>query len=330
MTYQSFLETLKKKTDIRLFLICGENDHFKRESLKAILAHYHVGLQDLDVDRFDSRAKESDIVLACQTPPFISEKRLVVVEDFPPMISAKTGGEEVLDYLAHPSGLAVLIFTFDQKPDKRKKLYKTIADAGMVAEFGEPELSDITAWVTYAFANLGKTIGRPAVSALIERSGQDMVNLSGEIEKIASYVEADEVKAGDVVKIASQSLEYNVFQIHDFLMKKDTKSALTLLNDIIDTEKSPFGILGLIANKFRMMYKARTMLDAKYPQEKVIQMMGGHPYAAKMAMQDAKNFSAHALMDGINALAKMDYLFKTGQQDAELSFAKTLIEIYGI
>ncbi|MEX1307682.1 MAG: DNA polymerase III subunit delta, partial [Eubacteriales bacterium] len=152
---------------------------------------------------------------------------------------------------------------------------------------------------------------------------------SGEIEKIASYVKGDKIKTSDVVKIASQSLEYNVFKAHDLLMKKETAEALRLLNDVLETEKSPFGVMGLIAAKFRAMYKARALIDAKYPQDKAIKLIGGHPYVAKMALQDARSFSAEALMDGINTLAKLDYLYKTGQMDVNLSFAKTLMEIYG-
>ena len=330
MTYQDFLTALKKQTDTRLFLICGENEYFKRESLKAVFAHFNAKPEDLDVDHFDAKAKEADIVLACQTLPFMAEKRLVVAEDFSPLVSAKQGGEDVLDSMTRFGGSTVLIFYCAQKPDKRKKLYKTIAEKGMVIEFGQPALQDIIAWVSYAFANLGKTIDRPAVNALIERSGQDMVGLSGEIEKIVSYVQDDKVKTSDVVKIASQSLEYNVFKIHDLLMKKDAADALHLLNDVLETEKSPFGVMGLIAGKFRAMYKARTLMDAKYPQDKAIQLIGGHPFAAKMALQDARSFSAEDLMAGINTLARIDYLYKTGQMDSDISFAKTLMEIYRV
>ena len=328
MTYQQFLNRLKSKTDTRLFLICGENTYFMRESVKAIFAHFDAAPDDLDVDRFDAKARETDIVMACQTLPFMGEKRLVVVEDFLPLTAAKAGGDDVIDCVQHLGDRTVLIFYLPQKPDKRKKLYKTIAETGMIIEFGEPELPDILAWVTYAFANLGKTIDRPAVNALIERSGQDMVSLAGEIEKIASYVQDDTVKTKDVVKIASQSLEYNVFKVHDLLMKKESAAALRLLSDVLDTEKSPFGVMGLIAGKFRAMYKARTMMDAKYPSDKVIKLIGGHPFAAKMAMQDARAFTAESLMNGINTMAKIDYLYKSGQMDYELSLAKTLMEIY--
>jgi len=330
MTYQGFLDSLKKREDAHLFLICGENEHFRRESLKALFRHYQLSPDDLNVDRFDAKATDSDIILACRTLPFMGEKRLVIAEDFLPLSATKNGGEDMLGYLDQLPESAVLVFYLNQKPDKRKKLYKAIASQGIVAEFDEPAPQDVSAWVVYAFSNLGKTIGRPAVAALIERCGLNMTNLNGEIEKIASYVKADEVKTADVVKVASQSLEYNVFQIHDLLVKKNLSEALKLLNTVLEYEKSPFGIMGLIASKFRSLYKARTLMDAGYPQDEAIKLIGGHPYAAKMAMKEAKLFNAAALIDGINALAKADYLFKTGQLDADLALEKMLMEIYGI
>jgi len=96
-------------------------------------------------------------------------------------------------------------------------------------------------------------------------------------------------------------------------MQGKAGEALALLNTIIEAEKSAFGIMGLIAYKFRSMLKVRAMLDAKFPMHEIQSNFGGNPFAVKEALADCQKFTANELRAALRALADLDYGLKSGQ-----------------
>ncbi len=330
MTFREFTEKLKTPSEIKLVLIHGENAYLKQRALEAVIHVFNTDDAGLDIDRFDEKAETSDIMLACDTLPFAQEKRIVIVNDFGGLKSGAKTGDAMAEYTAQIPSHAVLVFVMSDGADKRKKLYKAIKKHGLDAELNNPTEGELVQWIIAEFAQEGKKTTREQAHLMITLCGQDMVSLKGEIEKLCAYTDGDVISTSDIRYIVSKSLEYNVFLLHDYLIKKDISGALALYQDIIETEKSPFGVLGLIASKFRMMFKGRALLDANYPQDRAISLMGGHPYAAKIALKECRAFSAEQLIDGIRELAELDYRIKSGGADAALAVEAVLLKIYGV
>ena len=285
---------------------------------------------DIDFDSFREKISEDDIILACETLPFMSFKRIVLVYDFPALKTGKQSADKLNDYIEDISLNSILIFYMIDKADKRKKIYKSIKKIGMEGEFGDLADSELISWIVHEFGQNGKKAANNNARELLNVCGNNMMTLKAEIAKISSYSEKPEIEKEDILKAASKSLEYNVFKVHDFLLKKDIKHAFALLKEIIESEKNPFGIMGLIASKFRLLYKGRAMLDAGYPSDKAIKLMGGHPYAAKIALLECKKFSAAELRADISKLAELDFWLKSGKADMSLAFEKVLMEIYKV
>jgi len=319
-----------KKSNFQLCIIHGDSTYLKEQALAAILASENNDGMMLDVERFDGKADESDIILACDTLPFIQQKRIVCVNDYSGLIVGGKSADKMNAYIQDMPEHVILIFMMTVAVDKRKKLYKTIKSIGIDADFATPSDGEISKWVIAECANLGKVIKSEHAYLMTNICGQDMVSLKGEIAKVCAYAKKDTITSQDIRFVVSKSLEYNVFLLHDFLLKKDISKALGLLHEIIETEKSPIGILGLIASKFRLMVKARALVDAKYPKDRAISLIGGHPYAAKMALSECRSFTSEQLRDGINQLAKLDYQLKTGRTDSSLTVETTLLKIYQV
>jgi len=330
MTFREFIKKIKQNNSKNLYLIHGTNDYLKNEALKAVLGIYNTGSAELDFDSFREKANENEIILACETLPFLNENRVVLVYDFPALKTGSQGGEKLLEYFDDISEKTVLIFFMTEKTDKRKRIYKAIKKQGIEAEFGELNESELISWIVFEFLQNGKTALNSQARELINICGHSMFTLKSEITKISSYVEGERIETADIRKVASKSLEYNVFLVHDFLIKKDISKAFKLLAEVLESEKSPFGIMGLIASKFRLLYRGRALLDAGYTSERAIKLMGSHPYAAKIALSECKSFSAVHLRNGINELAELDYKLKSGKADAGIALESVLSKIYMI
>ena len=101
-------QTAKQKPLIPAYLIVGE-DALKRSTVQRRLRERLAQYGDLSFnsDTFDGEtALGADIVSACNTMPFASEKRLVYVRDADKL--KKADSEELVAYLDSPSDQTVL------------------------------------------------------------------------------------------------------------------------------------------------------------------------------------------------------------------------------
>jgi DNA polymerase-3 subunit delta len=130
-----------------------------------------------------------------------------------------------------------------------------------------------------------------------------------------------------VTACVSQSLEYNVFEIHRLFVNRQATQAKTMLNDLMEDER-PEMLIGLFARKMRDMYKVKTMLDAGFAQGTMATKLGMKPFAVQMLAKECARFSQNELRYALTSLADLDYGTKSGRYDASLALPETLARIY--
>jgi DNA polymerase-3 subunit delta len=327
MTLSDIKKELNKKAHHKLWLISGDNAYLKDEALNMLLKAFNS--DELNTERMDEKAQENQLLLALETLPFFGAHRIVMAQDYAGFKQGEDANKALIETMQAMPKHAVLIFFSHEKVDKRKVLFKAVKKYGFVAEFSDVTANEKAIWVKQQFAEWGKKVTASQVDAIINQCGGDLLTLKNEVEKLCVLANEDVINDKDIRLVVSKSLEYNVFSLHDLLLRKKTSEALLLLKEIFETEKSPFGVMGLLASKFRTLYKARTLADLNYPQEKAIKLVGGHPYAAKMALKECRNFSAEKLRANIEQLGDLDYQIKSGQVNPNLAVEKALLSMYG-
>jgi DNA polymerase III subunit delta len=324
--------TLIKKTDRHIYLVHGDNAYQKKQALTAIMQKFGVAKSALDFEQLSEASSSQDIISACNTVSFLGSTRVICISNFSGLKATKATANalDIDDYLSELPPSSCLIFICDQKADKRKKLYKAIKKLGVDIELNQLDTAALLLWIIEAFSKENKTISRQNANKLIEICGNDMMMLENEIEKIVCYSDKKIVDAIDIETVASKSLEYNVFKIHELFIKKDLNAGLSLLNEVIEKEKSPFGVMGLLASKLRTLYKAKTLVDAGVSGDRAIKYIGGHPFAAKIALSECKNFTATHLREAINLLASLDYKLKSGNAMMDTTIEDAFLKIYNL
>jgi DNA polymerase-3 subunit delta len=310
----------------KAYIIYGDEEYIRQKAIHALVQSLAFQMPELNHAVLE-RAKVADIIMACETLPFLDEKRLVQVKNFEPLTGKGEDCKPLEDYIPKLPQTTVLLLDIPGKVDKRRRLYKIIEKTGRVVEFSKPALPRLIEIVCQEAKEKGLALSKDTAEALVRQSGQDLLVLSGELDKLASIAQNGKVTKEDIREFASKSLEYDVFSLHSLFMQGKPAKALSLFNQVLETEKSPFGVIGLIASKFRLILKARTMLDARYAPGEIISTLGVHPYAAREAMNDAGKFTAEGLRRSLKALAFLDYSLKSGQ-GAKLLAEKVLLDIY--
>jgi len=320
---KEFFRHVKTNDFYPVYVLSGEA-YIKNAALDALISALPTGIKTLNFTVLDGKCDEAEIVNACESLPFMGERHAVVVKGDVP--GTKTF-EKYLDALPETT---ILVFVCDKAMDRRRSIYKKIKSVGYVADFKPLSPAERVKGVTQAGKKRGMRLTAAQAKELIRYSGTDMYTLSNEIDKLKSYTEGAEVTGADIASVASKTLEYNVFQLHDLLIAKKTGQALALLNDMLETEKTPFGILGYIASRFRSMLKAKALIKARYPEAEVVRLIGGHPYAARIAMRQCNRFSIDALRAAIKTLAELDYRLKSGRADGRFILDQTILSVYGL
>src|SRR5262249_55405710 len=146
------------------------------------------------------------------TRPFLSPRRLVIVEDADPFVSAERARLEkyvaALDSAPETGVLVLDVKTWAATT----KLAKAVPD-GMVVACRTPATHTLPEWcVRRCAAQSGKQLGGAAARLLVDLVGPEMGQLDQELTKLASYVgTAPRIEAEDVDKLVGRSRMENVW-----------------------------------------------------------------------------------------------------------------------
>ena len=286
---------------------------------------------DFNSDSFEGEsANADDVVAACNTLPFLSERRLVVVKSVDKM--PKAGQDVLAAYAADPSPTTVLVLTA-AKLAKNTKLFKAVDRLGGAAEYAAPKKSEYPRDIQRVFADRGKRIDLEAAELLVTAVGYDLRRLSAEADKAIAYVgERGEVTRTDIEQVASTTATSSVFELSGALANRDAHTALQLLGELLGDGESVFGIHATALKKLRELIIARSLIDAGHGSlSDICRALGfpeGQSWRFKNLPRQARGFTSAELVDALRAAAETEAQMKTSR-DSRLVFERWIVRVCG-
>ena len=334
-----------------LYLLAGER-YMVLKSLGELIDTLNLPLPEINVSGFRTMPEADALTEACAGLPLMAEKRLVYVSDYTALSAGgnaegkkeeskareakgtKKGSEaddakKLAAYLERLPDTTVLVLCCDGLPDKRKALYKRIAEAGVIREFPPPKEADCAAFAVEQAKKQGARMSVNTAKQLVTIAGCDYYAIENEVQKLALYADSGEILPGHVQQCASRTLDYNIFELHNKLIRKDVGGAQALLADVLDTER-PEGLVGLFAKKFRDMFKVKSLLDRGCGPMQIAETLKMKEYPVKMLVSECGRFTREQLKDALISLADLDYAVKSGEKDALIAMTQTLLTIYAL
>ena len=131
-------------------------------------------------------------------------------------------------YANTPLKSTILVINYKYKTiDKRKKLYKSLDECGVV--FDSKKLYDdkVPTWITSVLNSRGLTIEPRASVLLAEYLGSDLSKIYHEIEKLQLAVGKDikQITTAHVQDNIGISKEYNIFELQKAIFTKNISAA---------------------------------------------------------------------------------------------------------
>lgn len=270
-----------------------------RELVEAFQKKYDPS--GMNIARFDGKTAEiGDIMSAVTASPFLSERRLVVVE----------GPFEADDVLARVPESTILILWDEKAP--AKKLGKEIVQYKFDALAG-PALA---AWINDEFKKAGVSVEPKAIDTLVAAAGSDLWRLSVETAKLAAHAgQNGSVLARDVELLVSSSVESNIFGLTDALADRNAAGAFSLLERELDAGTHELQIMTMLTRQVRLLLQTHALLD-EHPRataDTVAKTLGMHPFVARKTLGQVRRFDRPTLERAYDHLFNLDWHLKTGR-----------------
>ena len=154
-----------------------------------------------------------------------------------------------------------------------------------------------------------------------------MTALSGEINKIAAFSGADEIKKSDIDAVTEPVMDAVVFQMTDLLGEGKYGPALQKLQTLLKMQQEPLAILGAVGGHFRRLSTARTLLDNGKGTGELMKLCGIPEYPARKTMDAARRFRPEFCRKAAILVLETDYKMKTSYDDPERLLEMLILEL---
>jgi len=241
---------------------------------------------------------------ACRTPPFLADRRIVVVRD----VAVLDAGQirELTDYLADPVETSALVLV---SPAKRAQaaLLKAVEATGLVVntEPGSGARAR-SAWFAEQVKQAPIRPDREAVEILEEHLGQDLSRLEGLLETLRSvYGTNATVGADELAPFLGTAGAVAPWDLTDAIDSGSTEAAITALSRFLGAGmRSPFQVLAVLHRHFGAMLR----LDGAGITDKAAaaSATGLSEYPAQKALAASRRLGHAKLARAITLLADAD------------------------
>lgn len=328
MDYKSVIEDLKNNQLSNLYLFHGSEHYLMDHVLNSIKVKIvRKEFQDLNYQCIDGKDTNiTTIINACETIPFMGEKRLVIVKDLDLLCSKKSSEEEenrLIKYLGNLSNTTHLIFFVMESIDTRRKLIKTIDKNGKIIEFNKLTGKELYKWIEKTFMKYNKKIGTEEFTLLLDTVGyldknstKNLKDVENEIKKISNYME-DRVQVAktDIDVMAPKTVENNIFSLVDAIGEKNGSKALTYLNEMLLGGEPESKILYMITRQFRLLFQVKLLQDQGYTLATIAPKLGIQQFSVKKLLRQAVNFNQNMLKNALQECLKTELDMKKGKID---------------
>jgi DNA polymerase-3 subunit delta len=276
-------------------------------------------------------ASAADVVASCNALGlFLGEGRLVIVDEPEKWKAADV--KELAAYLAAPAPSTVLALVATETIKSDAALVKAVAKAGQVLAYDVPKRK-LPEWVAEQFGRAGVRIDADACRALIDIVGDDLDELTTEIDKLGTWAGADPVTIRDVEQLAAGRAETSIFSLTDAWGRRDVAAVLRSAEEIMErSHRARSGelmrIIASLVNHVGRVRRSQKLAEEGVRPRDAAGRLKMHPFAAEKAFAQAANFSAEELGDAIVRLAELDAASKGGSRlPADLELERALVDV---
>ncbi|HZF72466.1 MAG TPA: DNA polymerase III subunit delta [Gemmatimonadaceae bacterium] len=330
-------DVIKRRSFDGAYYIIGEDEYQKEDAIRQLVdAAIEVSARDFNLDT--RRAAELDgesLGVLLSTPPMMAQRRVIVLTD---VGGLKKEPRNVLDnYLRNPAADLLLIMS----AGSGSKVDSALSSASTPLQFDPLSGDRIPKWIAHhSTTALGIGISEPAIELLQAAVGNDLHQLSAELDKLASFVEGRDGEIGEeaVAAVVGVRRGETLSDLLDAVADRNAARALDLVPHVL-TQPKTTGVSVVMALSTQMLAISwgRAKLDEGLPRARLSQeyfnllketgAFTGRPWGSATAVwaRAAERWSRRSLDRALDSLLEADVALKESRVSSEEQLLASLL-----
>lgn len=289
-----------------IHLLTGDDESILRAATNDLVDRLvGDGDRSMMVDDFDGEEYELRAVVdAAQTPPFLTDRRVVVARRLGRFTEPDVA--DLLSYARDPLDTTELVLTAGggRLP---KGLSATVKKHGNVIDTAPPRRArDRQAWVEERIAAAGLRVEARAANRLAEWLGEDAGRLDGVLATLRSTYGTDRpLTEADIEPFRGEAGDIPPWELTDAVDRGDTTAALTSLGRMLHAgERHPLQVMAILHAHYASLAKLDGA-DAR-SRDDAAQATGLAGFRAQKALENHRRLGGPAVKRAMELLAQAD------------------------
>ena len=262
-----------------IYLIHGDESFYSDKIIQYIIDSA-ITEDAIDFDLKKVYAKKSDenqekeIIDFIKRYPLVGEYNLMIVKESKNLSSDFS---LIQSYIENLNQKSILVLSFSNTLDKRKKIYKSFLKNGVVFESKKIYENQVYQWIERESKEKNLNLHPNSIKIIADFVGNDLSQIDNELEKLKlNSNESDIIKPEEVENIIGFSKEYNFFELTKELGKNNYSKSLNLVSFMAkNNKKYPLPLMiGSIYSFFNKLFIYHSIENKKDASK----VLGINPY----------------------------------------------------
>jgi len=328
-----------------LYILSGQDDFSLGESLEEIKRG--LGDQALlaaNTTILDGQQATPDQLRAvCETVPFLSERRLVIVkgllERFEPR-SKSSSQKKITPVTNQRNEYKLLVACINEIPDstilvlidgrlgRNNPLFKALSARAEVKTFPLLRNTKLRQWIQRHVIEEGGSISPGAVDLLAKLVGSNLWIMKSEINKLALFTSGRRIEEEDVKRVVSYAQQANVFAMVDAILEFKAGIAEQSLHQLLERGAAPAYLLVMLSRQVQMIVRVKELRNQGKPEVEIQNKLGlTSEFALRKTLERAGRYPLERLKEVYHKLLETDLSIKTGKYGGELALSILIAEL---
>jgi DNA polymerase III subunit delta len=346
MSYRQLMSDIKNNSIKSVYLIYGSETYLIDKGWEALKNAVVTSFPELNYTQLEGEKLDaSELLKACETFPFGSDKRLVVVRDLG-ILKSKGDGEEAaatgkdaqpfIDVVGNVNDTTCLVLVSFGGIDKRKKLVNELKKYGAVYEFDRIDKDELAQWIRKGLGRSGKSIGSRELDHFINSIGymdkngsKTMYDVENEIKKLVGFVgNSTDILMSHIEAVVPRNIENDIFKLINACSEKDVDLSLRLYGDMLLEGENSFGIMGLLSRQIKNMLEVSELYGKRYDARSISEKLKLHEYTVKLCIKYSSSIKRQVLQSAFRKCLDTEFSIKSGSMGERLAMEMLLVGIF--
>lgn len=337
MNHLDFYSSISKMELGGAYLFYGSEGLLMDRTSDRILKTY-VNPMSEELNSFSmngNSATTENIINAVETVPFMSDYKLIVVNEVGEFLSNVELSDKFYNFLDAIDSSAILLFIDNSGAIKKNtKFYKYFKKHNRDIEFAKLNNADFNKFVNGEFKLHKKSIRPSELSVFANNTGYfsrnrevNLYQVLNEIKKISSLTAGDVITQADIDKLMVQSADVNVFDFLDSLVNRRVSDSLKNFYSLYQLNEPAQRLLFMIVRQYRLLLGYKTYIVKGYSEVEVMKKLGIKSFEFSKLSRSQRMYTECDIIDIMEYINDAERKMKSTSIDERLIIEELIVKI---